>query len=335
MKKNKVAVIGVGYWGPNIIRNFLKIPSIKVKYACDLDPVKLAKILEDYPMVTPTKNYNEILSDENIDIIAIATPLATHYPLAKKALENGKHVFLEKPMAQTSSQARNLIRLAKKNKKTLMIGHTFLYSSAIKTIKKYIENKRLGKIYYYDSTRINLGGVQSDTNVLWDLAVHDLSILSYIFKSKPKSVYVAASKHTGDLYYDIAHIFLKYPNNITAHIHTSWISPVKVRSIFIGGNKGMITYNDIEPTEKIKLYKNDSQPVKDISPFSPAFRKGEIIIPKLSQQETMHTQLSYLVSCIKKNKKPISDGIQGLEVIKLLEACEQSAKKNKEIILNG
>lgn len=335
MRIINVAVVGVGYWGPNLVRNFLKIPNVHVAYICDINKGSLDKISVQYPHINRTTDYNVILKDKTINLVAIATPISTHFNLCKKALIAEKHVFVEKPITMSSKDARSLMILAKCHKRMLMVGHTFIYSSAIKIIKKYIKEKKLGDVYYYDSIRINLGGFQKDTNVLWDLASHDLAILSYILPERPVSVYVVASSYIRKEFEDVAHVFVKYTNDIFAHIHVSWLSPVKIRTILLGGSKKMILYNDIEPSEKVKIYnKKDNIPFSQISPFTPAYRSGDVIIPRLSQQETMHTQLLHAVNCIHKNINPITDGMQGLRVVEMLEALEKSLKSKKEIFLN-
>lgn len=334
MKKINIAVVGLGYWGPNLVRNFLKIPGVNIAYLCDIYEKNLQKISLDYPFLKTTNNYNDVLNDRNIDIIAIATPLSTHHSLAKKALLMNKHVFIEKPFTQSIKEAKELVSIAKKNKKVLMVGHTFIYSSAIRKIKDQISKKKMGQIYYYDSTRTNLGKFYSDTNVLWDLATHDFAILNYLFESLPVSIYVAASRHLGKSNVEFAHVFLRYKNNISAHIHVSWLSPVKIRTILLGGSKQMIQFNDIEPTEKIKIYNRDNYLEASITPFMPAYRSGDILIPKLSQEETLLVQLRHLVDCVKKNMTPITDGISGLNVVKLLSAAEKSLQLKKEINLH-
>ena len=334
MKIITVAVVGLGYWGPNLVRNFVKIPGVSIKYLCDIQQENLDAIAKDYPLIRKTTNFTDLLQDETLDLIAIATPLSTHFSLAEKALISGKHVFIEKPMTQTSTQASALIKLAKKKNKVLMVGHTFIYSSAVWKMKEYIDEKKLGKLYYYDSTRINLGGFQSDTNVLWDLASHDLAILSYIMPVQAYSIYATANQYIQKNRVEVAHLFLRLTHNISAHIHVSWLSPVKIRTILIGGSQKMILYNDIEPSEKIKIYTNDVVPLSHVTPFSPAYRSGDVVIPQLSQEETMYIQLSHTISCIRQNKRPLSDGEQGLKVIQLLEAAEKSLQTKKEVFIN-
>lgn len=333
MKKLAVAVIGLGYWGPNILRNLLKIPSVTKVYGCDLDEKKLACIKKEFPNVQTSNDFSIILATKEIDAVVIATPLKSHFQLGKQALLANKHVLIEKPMTENSKQARELISLAQKQKKILMVGHTFIYSETVNAMKAAIKKKTLGKIYYYDSSRINLGLIQQDANVVWDLAPHDLSILRYLFPEKPISVQAFASSFIGKQY-EIAHIFIRFEKGISAHIHVSWLSPVKIRSTIIGGSKKMIVCNEIEPSEKIKIYdKGVVPPLESITPFAPAYRSGDVIIPHIPQKEALLTQLSHFVTCIKKNKKPLTSGEEGREVVQLLEAIEKAIQTHKEITL--
>lgn len=334
MKIINVAVIGLGYWGPNLVRNFIKIPGVRVVTVCDLLKKNLNKISISFPSVKTTNNYKQIINDKTIDLVAIATPLKTHFLLAKNALLANKHVLIEKPMAQTSEEAEELISIANKMQKIIMAGHTFVYSEAVKKIKRIIDREELGKIYYYDSTRINLGLIRQDTNVIWDLAPHDLSILNYIFSVKPLSLQVFGSSYVNKKREELAHLIIRFQDNISAHIHISWLSPLKIRTIFIAGSKKMIAYNDMEPSEKIRIYdKNVTIPPSKITPFSPAYRSGDVVIPNLEQNEPLFNQLSHLIDCIKNKKQPISDGIAGLTVVRLLEACDKSLKTNSEVNL--
>lgn len=332
MSSINVAVIGHGYWGPNILRNFLKIPNVKVVAVCDLLKKNLTQVKNEHPQIVTTQDYNYILNNKNIDAVAISTPIATHYQLAKKTLLAKKHVLIEKPITKTTKEANHLIVLAERTNKILMSGHTFVYTEAVKKIKKYIDQKRLGDVYYYDSTRINLGRIQKDANVIWDLATHDMSILSYIIPEKPLSIQVFASSHIKKGLEDMAHIFIKYENNITAHIHVSWLSPVKIRMILIGGRKKMITYNDIEPSEKIKVYhKSIAIPISSITAFSPAYRSGPVKIPHLDQKEAVLTELKHFIYCIKNKKKPLTDAHEGRKVVALLEAADKALKSRSEV----
>jgi predicted dehydrogenase len=335
MKKITVAVIGLGYWGPNIIRNLLNVPHVSNVYVFDLQQVRISNIKKTFPNVIVSKDYSKILSLEEIDAVIIATPIETHFELAKKALIAKKHVLVEKPMTKSSKEAKKLISLSQKQNRTLMAGHTFVYSETIKKIKDVISKKELGKIYYYDSTRINLGLIQKESNVIWDLAPHDFSILNYIYSAKPLTVRAFGKSFIGNKNEEIAHIFVTYEGGITAHIHVSWLSPVKVRTILIGGSKKMIMFNDLEPSEKIRIYnKGVVIPASKITPFSPAYRSGDVIIPHIEQKEALFNELSHFVACIISNKTPITDGKAGLEVVKLLEASDLALKTNSVVSIN-
>lgn len=335
MKKIHGAVVGLGYWGPNLVRNFLKVPDVQIKKVCDISPKIRDKFAKDYPQIPVTPHYDEILTDPEIDFVAIATPLKTHFFLGKQALSADKHLLIEKPMTQTSNEAKQLIRLAEKKRKILMVGHTFIYSDAIQKIKKAILNKSFGKMLYFDSTRINLGRLQADANVIWDLAPHDLSILSYLLSDVPIKIQAMGSSHISKDNIEIAHIFLTYKNNITAHIHVSWLSPVKIRNIFIGGSNQMILYNDIEPSEKVRIYnKNITLSKEEITPFAPAYRSGTVVIPPINQTEALQTQLSHFIMCIRKNKLPLTHAGEGLKVVELLEAIDSALKKGSQIVLH-
>lgn len=334
MKRIKIAVIGLGYWGPNLIRNFLKIPDVDIEICCDISEKNIEKFNLSFPFLKTTKNIEDVLKNPLIEFIAIATPLSTHFLLAKQALLANKHVMVEKPMTSSSNQAKEIIALAKQKNRLLMVGHTFVYTEAVKTIKEIIAKKKLGKLYYYDSTRINLGLFKSDMNVIWDLAPHDLSILQFIFPGKPLSVRAFGSSFIHKRHAEVANIFIQYEKNITAHIHLSWLSPVKIRNILIAGSKRMIVYNDIEPSEKIRIYdKGIKISPSKITPFSPAYRSGNVTIPHLEQNEALYNELQHFVNCIKEKKQPITNGYSGLEVIKLLEYIELALQTKKEVFI--
>lgn len=334
MKKLQGAIVGLGYWGPNLVRNFLKIHNVKIKIVCDISQQTIRNFKKEYPDISVTSDYQKILTDPEIDFIALATPLNTHFILAKQALLSGKHVLVEKPMTQTSNEATILIDLATKQKKLLMVGHTFIFTDAVQEMKKIITNKKFGELMYFDSTRINLGRLQKDTNVIWDLAPHDLSILNYLFTDSPIKVQASGSSYITKNNIEIAHIFLTYKNNITAHIHVSWLSPIKMRTILIGGSKQMIQYNDIEPSEKIRIYnKSIVLDPKGVTPFAPAYRSGSVLIPQIKQYEALYSQLSHFIQCIQTGKKSLTNMHEGAKVVKLLEAIDQAIKKNTEIRL--
>lgn len=332
MKTINVAVIGLGYWGPNLVRNFSKIPGVQVIYGCDLIEKNLQNTAVSFPFIKPTNDYRNVLQDPRIDLIAIATPVSTHYALAKDALLAGKHVLIEKPMTRTSEEGKDLIKIATKSSRMIFVDHTFVYSAAVQKIKEILSKNRLGDVYYYDSTRINLGLLQSDINVIWDLAPHDFSILRYLFDATPVTLRAFGSSHVQKKHIEMAHIMITYKNLITAHIHLSWLSPVKIRTVLIGGSKKMIVYNDIEPSEKIRVYdKGILVPPSTITPFAPAYRSGSVLIPHLEQEEALYTELMHVIDCLRFHKRPLTDGQNGLTVVKLLEASDRSIRENAEV----
>jgi len=333
--KINVAVVGLGYWGPNLLRNFSDIKDFKVLYGCDLVSKNLEKFSAIYPSVIFTNNFDGIIKDKNVDLVVIATPLSTHFKLAEKALKAKKHVLIEKPMTQKSKEAVKLVKLARQNNKILMVGYTFVYSEPVKKIYEILKNNYIGQIYYYDSTRINLGLIQNDVNVIWDLACHDFSIINYLFNKRLKSIQAFGSKFVNKKNEEIAHVIINAEDNFTAHINVSWLSPVKIRTILIGGSKKMIAFDDISPNEKIRIY-NKSVDIKpsQITPFKPAYRSGDVVIPYLEQNESLKNELMHLAFCIKNNKKPITNGEEGLKIVKMLEAANLSLKVRKAISLN-
>ena len=327
MKDLKIAVIGYGYWGPNLVRNFTNLENSTVSHVVDESPDRLEKVKKLYPSINATSSLTEILENPEIDCIIIATPISTHYDIAKKALEHNKHVLVEKPMTNSVKHAKELIELSKKKKKVLMVDHTYLYTGAIQKIKKIIDKNMIGEIQYIDSTRINLGLFQSDVNVLWDLAAHDIAICSYLMNENPISVQAVGKSHTDSDFEDIAYLTLHFKSNKIIHFNCSWISPVKIRYMLIGGNKKMIIFNDLETTEKVKIYdtkyktktnpKNDRQILAD-------YRVGDIFIPKLSTREGLSLMAEDFVGAIINKTEPISNYNIGLQVVKILEAAQKS-----------
>jgi len=328
-----IAVIGVGYWGPNLLRNLNGLSGIGLLYACDMDETNLNKVKRIYPHLKTTKDYLDIITNEKIDAVCVATPLATHFEIAKKALLNNKHVLIEKPFTSTSEEAKELIQIAEEKGKILMVDHPFIYSGAINKIKELIDKGELGEAYYFDSERINLGLIRSDANVMWDLAVHDISIVNYLFNQKPISVSAVGSVHVFNKKEEMAHITLKHQKGLISHIHVSWLSPLKLRKILVGGSKKMILYDDIEPSDKIRIYDKgvDIDP-KQITPFSPLYRSGDVVIPKIDQSEPLKRLNEHFIECIEKNQKPLTDGEDGLRVIKILEAAQQSIREGGKLI---
>jgi len=331
----KIGVIGFGYWGPNLVRNFSALDNCLVKTVADLNDNRLAVAKKTFPHIEITKEANDLFNDPEIDGIVIASPVFSHYVLSKKALLRSKHVLVEKPMTNSSAKALELIKIAQKNKKTLMVDHTYLYTSAVKKIKEMITKKQIGDVSYFDSTRINLGLFQPDINVIWDLAPHDISILEYLLNEEPKSVVATGVSHTNNSIEDIAYLTIYYQDNKIAHISCSWTSPVKVRRILIGGTKKMIVYDDNEPTEKIKIYDTGYKfKTEEKEKLRVDYRTGNINIPKLEQTEALYGVASDFIKAIEKKIEPISNWKIGLSVVKVLEAAEKSIRKHgKEVIL--
>jgi predicted dehydrogenase len=331
MKEIKVGVIGCGYWGPNLIRNFNENYHTCLKYACDLDTERLERVKLRYPSVIPTRNYKDLLRDKELQLIAIATPVHTHYNLAKEALESGKHLLIEKPLAANVKEAEKIVNLSKKKNLILFVDHTFIYTGAVRKMKEFISSGELGEIFYFDSVRVNLGLFQSDVNVVWDLAPHDISIMDYIISQKPKSVVAIGGSHTGNGIEDIAYVTVKFDGELMAHFHVNWMSPVKIRRIIIGGSKKMMVFDDLDPAEKIKIYDKGiiltKADKKLIYQNIIQYRTGDMYAPKIDHAEALKVLVDHLVDCIKKKKNPITDGESGLRIIRILEAAEKSIKK--------
>jgi len=321
--------IGYGYWGPNLVRNFCATKDARVFKVCDLKPERLDLVKATYPSVEVTRDYRELTKDPKIDALVISTPVSTHFPLAKEALENGKHVLLEKPMTSSTDEAEKLIELAEKKGKVLMVDHVFLYTGAVRKVKEVIEKGELGDIYYFDSVRVNLGLFQHDVNVIWDLAPHDFSIMDYVLQKQPETVSAVGISHLGDLE-NIAYITLQFADNLLAHIHVNWLAPVKVRTTLIGGSKKMIVYDDTEPSEKVKIYDRGviyPKKAEEVYQILVQYRTGDILTPKLDTLEALKLVSKEFIDSINQNKKPLTDGKAGYRVVKLLQAANQSLKQ--------
>jgi predicted dehydrogenase len=330
----QVGVVGYGYWGPNIVRNFNAVDNCKVTHICDSNTLTLANVVQDYPSIKVTENVADILGDPEIGVVAIVTPVSTHYELAKKALQNGKNVFVEKPFTQTTSQAEELINLAEQKNIRIMVDHTFLFCGSVTKIKELVDSGEIGSIYYYDSTRINLGRFQKDVNVVWDLAPHDFAIMLHVLADRPEGVRVFGKAHVNHME-DVAHILVYFPNNLMASFNVNWLSPVKIRSTMIGGDKRMLLWNDIASDEKIKVYDKGikERTKKEIRDLMINYRLGDMWSPKIDQREALFVAISHFVECIIENKRNVSDGKFGLEVVRLLHACEKSIKNNGGLVI--
>lgn len=331
-----IGVIGYGYWGPNLVRNFFGTPGCTVKSVADPRPERLKQLNKVFPSIKGVQHAQEIIKDISIDAVVIATPVSTHFALAKKALSGGKHVLLEKPMTSSVEEAEYLMNLAYQKNLLLMVDHTFLYTGAVQKMKQLMEKKELGSIKYLDSTRINLGLFQSDINVLWDLAPHDLSILTYLVEEEPYSVNAKGVTHTQNGIENIAYLTVNFFSGLIAHFNCSWTSPVKVRMMLIGGDKKMILYNDLEPTEKIKIYDTGYSYSTDLEKQQVMidYRTGDIHVPKLNTSEALSGMAKDFITCIQEKGQPISSCELGLKVVRLLEASTTSLQeKGQEVIL--
>ena len=329
-----VGVIGYGYWGPNIVRNFCSLEKACVVSVCDKNPLSLRKVKSLYPSIAVTENDAEILNSKEIDIVAIITPVSTHFELAKQALLNGKHVFVEKPFTATVAQAEELVEIAAKKKLQIMVDHTFLFTGAVKKIKQFIDEDALGDLFYYDSMRVNLGLFQHDVNVIWDLAPHDFAIMDYVIGEKPVAITANGKAHFGNGLEDVAYVTAYFQSNIIAHFNVNWLSPVKVRTTLIGGEKKMLVWNDLEPDEKIKVYDKgvDVKNRESVYQLLVSYRSGDMWAPKVEQIEALKQETQYFIDCIAGGKAPINDGLSGLRVVRMLEACNLSLRGNGKLV---
>jgi len=293
----------------------------------------LQRAHETYPEIQVTQDFGQLVRTSQIDAVAIVTPVRTHYGLAKMALQNGKHVFVEKPFTCTSSQAEELIELAERKNLKIMVDHTFLFTGAVRKIRQLIEDGTLGELYYYDSTRVNLGLFQHDVNVLWDLAPHDLSIMDYLIAAKPEAVVATGETHLNGVA-DVAFMTVYFPRKTIAHINVNWLSPVKVRTTLIGGEKKMVVWNDLEADEKIKIYDRGVQVSNGESLYKllVSYRSGDMWAPKVEQTEALRNEISYFTECVRNNRRPFNDGEAGLRVVKMLEAADQSLRERGKVV---
>lgn len=329
----RVGVIGYGYWGPNIVRNFHGLDNCQLVAVCDKSPAALKRAQKVYPGLTLTTEFADILNAPDIDAVAVVTPVWTHFDLAKAALENGKHVFVEKPFTSTPQQAEELIELAERKNLKIMVDHTFLFSGPVRKIRQIVDAGTLGPLYYFDSTRVNLGLFQHDVSVVWDLAPHDLSIMDYVINEKPEAVVATGAKHLNGLA-DMAFITVYFPRNIIAHINVNWLSPVKVRTTLIGGKDKMLMWNDLEPDEKIKIYDKgvDITSGQGVYDLLVSYRSGDVWAPKCEQTEALKVELGYFIDCIVNDRTPMNDGAAGLRIVQLLDAAEQSLADRGKVI---
>jgi len=331
-----IGVIGFGYWGPNLVRNFNNSPGSKVIMVCDRETARRDRVSAMYPGVRTTADASVLINDPGVDAVLVATPVHSHFELAMAALQAGKHVLVEKPITSTAEQASRLIEEAAKRNLTLMVDHTFIYTGAVRKMLELVQDEEFGDLRYYDSTRVNLGLFQPDVNVLWDLAVHDLSIMSYILGRKPRGVSATGHTHLpGQPEY--AAFLTVFFDDVIAHINVNWLSPVKVRRTLVGGSRKMIVYDDLETSEKIKLYDKGitvSESDEDIRKLLIGYRTGDMWSPKLEETEALSVEAAHFVDCTEHGKPPITGGPQGLELVRILEAANISlAAKGQHVAL--
>jgi predicted dehydrogenase len=329
----KVGVIGYGYWGTNIVRNFHRSIGARVEMVCDKNPKMLDRLRPVYADITTTTDYMDIINSTEIDAVAVVTPVWAHYELAKKALMNGKHVFVEKPFTCNVSQADELIELAETRGLQIMVDHTFLYTDSVRKIRQFIDNGTLGKLYYYDSTRVNLGLFQHDINVLWDLAPHDLSIMDYLIDAEVEAISATGQKHLNG-HEDVAYLTVYFSNKVIAHINVNWLSPVKVRTTLIGGENKMLVWNDLEVDEKIRVYDKGVhiQNSNDVYNLLVSYRSGDMWAPKVDRTEALDEEVAHFVDCVSNGKTPKTDGHAGRRVIQMLEAATRSLQNRGEAV---
>lgn len=338
MSRVTIGVVGCGYWGPNLIRNFRSLSECHMKVMCDLDRKRLKHLHEVYPDVEQTVEYGALLADPQIDAIAIATPVRTHFSMAKEALLAGKHIFIEKPMASSVRECEDLIRLAHEHHRVLMIGHTFLYSSVVRRIKEIVSSGDIGDIHYICSRRLNLGLFQQDINVTWDLAPHDISIILYILGETPVAVNCAGSAHVAPKIEDVTTVWLSFKNNRSAIIQSSWLDPRKVREMTIVGSKRMLVYDDVAQLEKIKIFDTrvEAPPHYDtFADFHYAYHYGDMYIPHIKQEEPLKVECQHFIDCIERRGTPLSGGKEGVDLVRILEACSMSLKQNGAVVEIG
>jgi len=332
----EIAVIGYGYWGPNLVRNFLSNPETALSYICDLQKSRTNILKSKYPQIKTTTNYKDVLKDKGVQLVAISTPVSTHYKLAFDALSAGKHVLIEKPLTSNVAQAERLIETAEKKNLMIFVDHIYIYTGAVRHIKNLITTGEIGDLFYFDSVRVNLGLFQHDVNVIWDLAPHDLSIMDYLVEEKPISVSAIGTSRVSGKIEDIAYVTVKFRSGLIAHFHVNWMSPVKIRKIIIGGSKKMVVFDDLDPDEKVKIYDKGVKLLdgrKDrIYKNLVQYRIGDMHSPKVDRTEALKIEVEHIVDCLRNKKTPIVNGEVGLRVVRLLEAAQKSLRKGGSFV---
>lgn len=326
-------VIGYGYWGPNVARNLATLEDSQLVAIADSNAAARHRAQKAHPGVQVFSSSEQLIESPDVDVVAVIAPVWTHYELTKAALNNGKHVFVEKPFASSSAQGEELIELAERKNLHIMVDHTFLFTGAVQKIKQVLEDGTLGQLFYYDSTRVNLGLFQHDINVVWDLAPHDLSIMDHLIKGHPEGVVATGEKHLNG-HEDVAYLTLYFPDQVIAHVNVNWLSPVKVRTTLIGGERRMLVWNDLEADEKIKIYDKgvDITSREGVYDLLVSYRSGDMWAPQLEQTEALRKELSYFVSCIENGSSPHNDGAAGLRVVRILEAATASLNQRGALV---
>jgi predicted dehydrogenase len=338
MSATTIGVIGCGYWGPNLLRNFAENEAAQLRWICVLDEKRLGAMGRRYPAARTTTDYRNLIADADLDAVAVVTPVATHFQIAKEALVAGKHVLMEKPLTATAREAEELIALADSNRRVLMVDHTFVYTGAVRKMKEILTSGELGDLLYFDSIRINLGLFQRDINVLWDLAPHDLSIMDYLIERQPEGVSALGSCHIEPGIENIAYLVMRFDDDFIAHFHFNWLAPVKIRRTLIAGARKMILYDDIEPTEKVRVY-DKGVTANRIGDHEAdyqtlvSYRTGDVWAPKLDATEALRHVVAEFLDSIRERRKPLTDGEAGLRVVRILEAAQQSIKQGGQIRL--
>ncbi len=335
-----IGIIGCGYWGPNLIRNFVENEAADLRWICDVDAQRLHEIGRRYPYARTATDYHELLADPALAAVVIATPVATHYPFVQAALLAGKHVLVEKPFTTNTREAQELIALAETRGLTLMLDHTFVYTGAVRKIKEIVDSGEIGDLLYFDSVRINLGLFQRDINVVWDLAPHDLSIMDFLVARDPVALTATGSSHIEQGIENIAYVMLRFADQFIAHFHFNWLAPVKIRRTLIAGSRKMIVYDDIEPTEKVRVYDKGVTASRIESATDKAaayrtlvsYRTGDVWVPKLDSTEALAHVCAEFLDAIQAQRRPLTDGAAGLRVVRLLEAAQQSINQGGRLI---
>src|SRR5262245_1804946 len=331
----KVGVIGHGYWGPNLVRNFMATSGSVVTAVCDSREERLKQVQKLYPTLALYNNAAELIADTNLDAIVIATPVSSHFELTMSALNAGKHVLVEKPIASNSGQAQQLIEAAEKRGLILMVDHTFVYTDAVRKIRELISTGALGEIYYYDAVRVNLGLFQHDVNVIWDLAIHDLSIMDYVLPNKPIAISATGISHVQGQPENVAYITLFFDNSQIAHVHVNWLTPVKVRHTLIGGSEKMIVYDDLEPSDKLKVYDKGitvTPGPEAVYKMLVSYRSGDMWAPRLENTEALYTAALHFIDCVQNKRQPETDGVAGLRMVKMIEGAEESLRDRGKLV---